>query len=530
MRKFNLVDEEWIPVRFLNGDRCELGISDTLLRSREIAAIEDPSPLVVAALHRFLLAVLYRALEGPTDPAQAKELFRQGLPDVKIAAYLEKWRDRFWLFDADYPFWQVPTFKPNKWRSWTALAVELNADTAKVLFDHANEANPGNITFSAAARWLLATQTFAVSTGKSEISHTGTAPSAGSIMALPIGTSLHDTLLFSLVPENKVVLDGDLPIWESPPDSLTYLKTKIRVSGKDGKEKDRTIERMASGIVDLYTWRTRSVIIRNPEEEGISEVGFASGVGYLESVQDPMVGYVIKEVKDEQTKEKVKKKFSLQFEEKGFWRDFDSLLPDGDMLAPKTIDHAATLSKRERSRTPVGVIVFGQKYYPPRPNVAFWRAEYFVLPGAISGDCNLRFEIRCILNDAEQSGNLLKKACELYARDIIGHGGRDVEQEDVFKFVGQMTALPYYWSALESQFHQVLGQYSFYPDSDAIRCCWLTSVRNVLQAAWNQQLTAVSGNDAWAIRAFSKASKPIRTKLSELNNEIKKLAPEEEEP
>ena len=74
MSRFNLIDEKWIPVRFPDGSRDELGIRDTLLRSREIAAIEDPSPLVVAALHRFLLAVLYRALEGPTDIDQAKAL------------------------------------------------------------------------------------------------------------------------------------------------------------------------------------------------------------------------------------------------------------------------------------------------------------------------------------------------------------------------------------------------------------------------------------------------------------------------
>lgn len=529
MREFNLIDEKWIPVRFLNGDRDELGISVTLLRSKEIAVIEDPSPLVVAALHRFLLAVLYRALEGPTDLAQAKELFRQGLPQDKITAYLEKWRDRFWLFDDEYPFWQVPTFVPNKWRTWTALAVEYNADTAKVLFDHANEAAPGSISFAAAARWLLATQTFAVSTGKSEISHTGTAPSAGSVLAIPIGQSLHDTLLFCLVPQNRIVMECDLPIWEKKPDTLEYLKTKLKVTAiKGGEEKDRTVERMATGIVDLYTWRTRSVIIKNTGQEEVTDVGLASGVGYLDSVIDPMVGHVIKEVKDKQTKEKTKKRFSLQFEEKGVWRDFDSLLPDGNELAPKVIEHAATLSKRDRSRSPIGVIVLGQKYYPPRPNVAYWRAEYFVLPEAISGDCNLRFEIHSLLNKAEQCGKSLAKACEIYAREIIGHGGRDIEQDDVFKFVEQMPALPCYWSMLESEFHQVLKKFSFTPDSDAIRCYWLMTIRKSLQSAWNQQATADSGSNAWAIRAFSKASKSIRGKVTELTDEIKKFAPAEE--
>ena len=167
MSRFNLIDEKWIPVRFLDGTREERGLRDTLLRSNEIAAIEDPSPLVVAALHRFLLAVLYRALEGPTEIDRAKDLFKSGLPGEKIMAYLEMWRDRFWLFDEKYPFGQVPTFKPKNWRAWTALAVEYNADTAKVLFDHTSEEEPGSISPAAAVRWLLATQTFAVSTGKS---------------------------------------------------------------------------------------------------------------------------------------------------------------------------------------------------------------------------------------------------------------------------------------------------------------------------------------------------------------------------
>ena len=46
--RINLIDEAWIPVRKLNGERAELGIRDTLLRAKEIAAIEDDSPLLPA--------------------------------------------------------------------------------------------------------------------------------------------------------------------------------------------------------------------------------------------------------------------------------------------------------------------------------------------------------------------------------------------------------------------------------------------------------------------------------------------------
>lgn len=530
MSRFNLIDEKWIPVRFPDGTRDELGISDTLLRSREIAAIEDPSPLVVAALHRFLLAVLYRALEGPTDIDQAKALFKSGLPTEKITSYLETWRGRFWLFDEQYPFGQVPAFEPKKWRTWTALAVEFNADTAKVLFDHANEANPGCISFAAASRWLLATQTFAVSTGKSEISHTGTAPSAGSMMAIPIGICLQDTLLFCLVPQNRMVMQADVPLWEKEPESIDYLKTKIKVPDKTkGEDKDRTIERGASGIVDLYTWRTRSVLFKESDSRFISALGFASGVGYKESMElDPMLAYAIKEITDKETKEKIKRRMTIQLEERGIWRDFDSLLPDDAHLAPKVIENAVILSKMDRNRLSRGVMILGQRYFPPRPNIAFWRKEYFALPEAISGDRFIRHDVREILLDAEKAGEKLKGACVSFAKDILRHGDRKVEQDDVRDFVEQLPALPHYWSTLEARFHEILGEFTLDSDLDNIRYQWLKSVRSTLQSAWGQHSAAVSSGDAWAIRALVKAEGLVRRTIWELNEEILRFEPQKE--
>lgn len=530
MSRFNLIDEQWIPVRFPDGSRDEMGIQDVLLRAKEIAAIEDPSPLVVAALHRFLLAVLYRALEGPTDIDHAKKLFKEGIPGNKITAYLEKWRDRFWLFDEKYPFGQVPTFEPKKWRAWTALAVECNADTAKVLFDHTSEQEPGSISSASAARWLLATQTFAVSTGKSEVSHTGKAPSAGSMMVIPIGLNLQDTLCFSLIPQNRMVMVGDVPLWERKPDSLEYLKTKTKVPDKNnGESKDRAVERGALGVIDLYTWRTRSVLFKESTSGFISELGFASGVGYKESIDcDPMLGYTIKEVTDKESKAKVKKKFSVQFEEKGIWRDFDSLLPDDTRLAPKVIEHAVHLSKKERGRFPRGVMVLGQKYIPPRPNIAYWRKEYFALPEALSGDRNIRHDIHNILSDAEKSADELNKSCQVFARYMLGHGERKVEKADVYNFVAQLTALPHYWSTLEFRFHEILREYTLERDPEEIRCQWLKSVRDTLRQAWGQHRASVSMGDAWAIRALVKAEGPVLRKLKELNEEIWKLEPQEE--
>ena len=44
MSRYNLIDEPWIPVRDLNGRLADMGIKDVLLRSRQLASIQDPSP------------------------------------------------------------------------------------------------------------------------------------------------------------------------------------------------------------------------------------------------------------------------------------------------------------------------------------------------------------------------------------------------------------------------------------------------------------------------------------------------------
>jgi len=504
MSRFNLIEEKWIPVRLPDGTRDELGIRDTLLRSKEIAAIEDPSPLVVAALHRFLLAVLYRALEGPTDIEQAKVLFKAGLPGEKITHYLEKWRERFWLFDDKYPFGQIPTFEPKIWRAWTVLAAEHNADNAKVLFDHVDVEAPGTISEAAATRWILATQTFSVSCGKSELSHTGTAPSATAAMALPLGRDLHDTLLLSLVPQNREIAAADHPLWERVPESVESLKEGIK--------------RTVNGFADRYTWRTRSIRLEADNSGRIKKLAFASGVGNSSVDQiDPMHGYRVDDTKG---------KLPIQFRDRGFWRDFDSLLPDESHLAPQVIEHATALTRSNRDRFPRSVMVLGQANN--KAKIEYWRMERFALPESLAENNFIRTEIRQLLTDAEDAQKSLWLACRSFARDLLSRGEREPFGKDISRFVVQIPVNSWYWSTLESRFHEVLREYTLEQDSEDIRCQWLKSVRGALQDAWDQHSASVSTGDAWAIRALVKAEGQVRLKLKELNEEIIKLEPQKE--
>ena len=496
MRQFNLIDEAWIPVRKLDGTRAELGTRDTLLQAKAIAVIEDPSPLVTASLHRFLLAVLYRTLGGPTDIDQANAWFKSGLPAEKIHAYLKRWRDRFWLFDEQYPFFQIPDFEPKTWRAWTVLATEHNADNAKVLFDHVDVTRPAAVPPAAAARWLLATQTFSVSAGKSELSHTGTAPSATAAMVLPQGRQLEDTLLLNLVPQNGAVLTGDLPVWEREPETVVTLKAGA--------------ERSIAGYADRYTWRTRSIRLRAETDGSVCAVAFASGVEIASKDSiDPMLGYRVDDKKG---------KLPIQFRERGLWRDFDSLLPDDTKLAPEVLEHATALTRRDRARFPRSVMVLGQSN--DKAKIEFWRLECFALPEALLGDRSIRTEIHQLLDDAEETQKGLWRACKSFARDLLSRGERVPDAMDLRRFVEQMSVSAMYWSTLEAAFHDVLRSYTAESDPDAIRRDWLKRVRSALRDSWRRHSASLSTSDVWVIRALVRAETHVNKQVHTLNEAI----------
>ena len=498
MSEFNLIDEPWIPVRFLDGRRAELGIRDTLLHAKELAGIEDQSPLVVAALHRLLLAVLYRALEGPTDINQARALFRDGIPNDKVIAYLAIWHARFRLFDDDAPFWQVPGYSPKEWRAWTVLAAEHNADNAKVLFDHVDTESAGSISNAAAARWLVAVQTFAVSSGKSELAHTSGAPSPKSVMVIPLGRSLEDTLIMTLVPQNREVTSADHAVWERQSESVAALKVGP--------------ERPAAGVADLYTWRSRAIRLM-PAVDGVEKVAFASGIAYQHAgLSDPMTPYRMDDKLG---------KLAMQLRDRGLWRDFDSLLPDGADLAPAVMAHASALTARYPVRRPQSIMVVGQA--TDQAKIEFWRAERFALPESIANDGVARAQVTLLLGEAEKSQHALWSACQSYARDVIGRGARKPAKQDVSAFVRQMEATPRYWSMLEAHFHELLRGYTAQCDFEDLRAAWLASIRRALEVSWRAHSTTVAHGDAWAIRALVRAEGAVTTEIHKLGAQIAEL-------
>jgi CRISPR system Cascade subunit CasA len=108
-----------------------------------LQAISDSSPLVTAALHRLLLAILHRCF-GPATPEDWAVLWRgrdKGFPMDRIRSYLLAWRHRFDLFDEARPFYQTAKLRSQKRKAPASkLLPELASGNNATLFDHTCDA------------------------------------------------------------------------------------------------------------------------------------------------------------------------------------------------------------------------------------------------------------------------------------------------------------------------------------------------------------------------------------------------------
>ncbi|MBF4481736.1 type I-E CRISPR-associated protein Cse1/CasA [Dehalococcoides mccartyi] len=254
MAEFNLVDGPWIPCISPDGNISEYSIRDVLLQSHNLGEICDDSPLVTVAIHRLLLAILYRAFEGPSTIEQWKSVYQTGAftSHPKLEEYLSKWHDSFYLFHDTRPFMQVAGLDLNKYKDkhilkydgsdrLMRLAREAPDKKGRILFDH--RFNTGHMEYkpNQIAKMILAAQSF---------SGTGVA-SAGKIYGQTIkptpcqfancvnglvvwiqGKILFETLLLNLIPRTYIL--GDKPAWEDNSiieNATQSWKTPIRFTG-----------------------------------------------------------------------------------------------------------------------------------------------------------------------------------------------------------------------------------------------------------------------------------------------------------
>ena len=160
---FNLIREPWIRCVDLDGQVRVVGLADALASAHKLAEITDESPLVIAALHRLLLAILHRNL-GPPDTETWGNLWKQDrFPSELLEAYWTTWESRFNLFDDIYPFYQSASISVNDEPRTTAiLEFHRSSGGNATLADHTTDDRSPVMSPAEAARALITHQTFAL--------------------------------------------------------------------------------------------------------------------------------------------------------------------------------------------------------------------------------------------------------------------------------------------------------------------------------------------------------------------------------
>jgi CRISPR system Cascade subunit CasA len=275
---FDVIYEPWIPCRELDGRVTELGILRALGRAHELTGLSGDLPTQTFALTRLLLAVLHAALGGPRDLEEWEELWAADeLPTERIAAYLERHRERFELFRPETPFLQVADLHTGKGE--TSELSKLIADVPNGVPFFATRTGDLSLSYAEAARWLVHCQAFDPSGIKSGAVGD---PRVKNAKGYPIGVAwsgwlggvllegrtFKETLLLNLIAcdFDDYTRDPavDVPVWERPP--LTA----------DDESGFLDQGRAPTGPVDLYTWPSRR--IRLVTENGrVTRVLIANG-------------------------------------------------------------------------------------------------------------------------------------------------------------------------------------------------------------------------------------------------------------
>ncbi len=503
MPRFDLVSEPWIPVRDETGQLREVSLQDALLQAERLVRLEDPSPLVEASIHRLLVAVLHRALEGPSRPPV--DLWKMGrFPPDPILSYLARYRHRFDLFDPKAPFYQVPDLPSDAPLPWTKLEPQRASGNNPAFFDHTFDDRPPPATPAEVARALLVHQTFTpgglirrlgVTAGKA-------APLASAAVFIPLGANLFETLVFSLVPYHPT---GDAPIWERPP-----------VVAADVTD-ERTREALA-GRTRVYSWLSRAINLL-PEPDGtVLTMAYGPGIAPLEEMlySDPMCAYLSTDGGGRRAA-----RLSL---DRAFWRDFDALLPPDAPdrrtvpdKVPSVIENARqllVLSGRQAATLPLAVI--GQ--VTDQAKVLATRREVYPYPLAAL-DADTAEVIMEALRLVESVGQDLRGAGWVACHALLSPGGRSTPADEVRRLLQSLPLMQQFWSQLERAFVTFLTQLGSTPPDGALQQWWV-AVGEAVKEAWRATERSL-GTDSRHLHAINAAAGRMASLLAQWKEEVR---------
>lgn len=510
---FNLVDEPWLPCTRLDGTAVTLNLRAVLSQCHQLQSLAGDSPPQTATLHRFLLAILHRVF-GPADYAAWGELWQAGQFDAPaIQAYLDKWRRRFDLFDAERPFYQSPDprVKP---KSTISLSHDRASGNNATLFDHHTETDGETLTPAQSARVLITAQTYGLA-GLSGITQKFTdGTSAGGIIFLVEGDNLRQTLLLNMImyPAGDADMFGhtrkDAPAWEMD-DPFTPAREQ------------------PFGYLDYLTWQNRRVLLRPELLNGHTVVRHMTMGPALRL--DPTTTDTMKHYRKDDKLGFLATSFN---EDRVLWRDsaaFFTFRDVGDrkVRPPATFRWLRELvGENELPRQNIyRCMALGMS--KKQAKVFFFREERLPLPLAYLADENLVNHLRLALDKTGTVAFDLLQAVRrvgmfLQVSDADGKqwGELNSNAKDAINgWVNHTGVDRHYWSGLDIPFQTFIVDLA--QDAEPALLRWYAQLHAAAQDAFNQAAQYV-GNDGRSFKAIARGQ-------SYLNYRLHQLIPQQQE-
>lgn len=489
---FNLLDAPWLPVRWKDGRTSEVGLLELFARSGHITGLAEPSPAAFVALHRLLLAIAHRALtlhQGRWTDADRARWYRAGLPLQAFEQYLEKWRDRFWVFHPTQPFMQVAALatapQTSAAKPWTQVSLESAGGNNPVVFDHSLDDAPSTMGAGSVLRAMLACLQFTAGGPVKVLRKDGFGRKGAlfdSAAILPTGHTLAHTLLLALhpAPRSTDEADDDRPAWERPPLQLAELTPNLT---------------LPTGPNDRYTRQTRAILLQRADiDYGVSRLHACEGQDLLEdeNAADPMNSY----------RQGTNKWVRLRFTEgRAMWRDLPALLPSSSGVGwrpaavlswAQNLMDAGDACDDELQVTVAGMAATQGKMLESR-------MERFHLPTGLMNAADMAAELRTRLQQAEE----LHRDVRALAGRMFGQALPNASSKEARAQARDATDAgplsPTFFAHAERGLPALLRHVAA-ADTDAAQAAWAATLHDAARQAWSAAADLL-GPSAAAMRA-----------------------------
>ena len=329
--EFNLLTEPWVRVRLPDNTVQEVSLTDALVHAQEYMDLAGEMPTQDAAMLRLLLAVLFTVFSrvnevGEPEPLEDEEaaLERWGalwelkrFPEQPIRDYLEQWKDRFWLFHPERPFWQVPEAKIGSPFKGGKLNGEVfESENKNNMFASYAGVEKNALTYAQAARWLVFLNNYDDAAAKKKAKDRPSM-SPGWLGQLGLvyvkGVNLFETLM-----RNLMFLNDRAELWE---------KGRPNWELEEPRSEERTEIVCPGNYAELLTMQCRRIWLER-ENEKVVRYTLLGGDFFdkKNAFAEPMTLWGLRKQTKESPECYLPQKHDM---EKMLWREFSSIIGDG---------------------------------------------------------------------------------------------------------------------------------------------------------------------------------------------------------